>query len=139
MGALEERERFFFSSWMAARKRRREVISRARQRVQWSHARKEWFAEFVTKPELDCEQGHAAAEETWKHRCFNLECKKIDEFRDPVTKAEAYAAWASRHYSWKICAQLWDQFHKSDDAPRQMDEESRTRISTRLKHVQTTS
>ena len=111
------------------RKRRREVISRARQRVQWSYDRQEWFAEFVTKPELDVEQGHAAAEETWKHWCFDLECKKIDEFREPVTKAEAYAAWANTQYSWKSCARWWGQHHKSAAAPRKMDEESRTRMA----------
>ena len=89
--------------------------------------------------ELDFEQGHAAAEERWKHWCFDLECKQIHEFREPVTKAEAYAAWANIQYSWKSCARWWDQHPKSDATPREMDEESRTRIRTRLKHVQTTS
>ncbi len=122
-----------------ARKRRLEVIKRARQRVQWSDARQEWFAEFVTKPELHFEQEDAGAEDTWKHWCFNLECKKIDEFPEPVTKAEAYAAWANNQYSWKSCARWWDQHHKYAAAPRKIDEESRTRISKRLKDGPTTS
>ena len=61
------------------------------------------------------------------------------EFPEPVTKAEAYAAWANRHYSWKSCARWWDQHHKFEAALREMDEQSRTWINTRLKHVQTTS
>ena len=118
-------------------KRRLEVIKRARQRLQWSEARQEWFAEFATKNELHFKHEDSAAEYAWKHWCFDLDCKKIDEFPEPLTKAEAYAAWANKQYSWKSCARWWDQHQKSDAAPRKMDEQLRTRISTRLKAAPT--
>ena len=81
----------------------------------------------------------AAAQLTWKNWYFSLERKRIHEFQEPMTKAEAFAAWANAGYSQNSLGPWWDQYPKSDAAPREMDEESRTQISTRLKQVQTTS
>ena len=104
-----------------------------RQRIQWSEVGQEWIADFVTKVVLELEQGEAAAEITWEQWCFDLDCKIIDEFPEPVTKAEAYAAWTNEQYSWESCARWWGHNHNFAAVARRMDEDSRSRISTRLK------
>ncbi len=114
------------------RKRRLEHIRRARQRLQWSHTRHEWLAQFITKPELLLEQEGTAAEDTWRQWCFTLECKKIDEAYAPVTKAEAYAVWANEGYCWQSFKGWWDQLPEPFGTPRAIDNESRSRITARL-------
>ena len=108
-------------------------IRRARQRVQWSDAQQQWVAEFITHAELCIELKHSAVQDQWRQWCFELECRQIAEFAEPVTKAEAFAAWANQRYSWDSCAFWWNQIPKSDIRPRLMDDASRLRILTRLK------
>ena len=116
-----------------ARKRCLEIIKRARQRVRWSDDRQEYFADFVVRQDLNAEIDFADAEYTWKNKCFGLECKNIVEFPEPVTQAEAYAAWANQRYSADSCANDWNQHPVLQTMSRRIDEDSRTRIRKRLK------
>ncbi len=116
-----------------AHKRILEKIQKARQRIRWSEDRDEWVAEFVTHAALHEEENAKEAEATWRDGCFDLACKEISEFPAPVTKAEVFAAWANKRYSWTDCARWWDQHRRSTVEPRKVDEESRKRIRTQLK------
>ena len=91
------------------------------------------MAEFVSRPQLNNEQRIATTDDTWRDYCFELDCKEIDGFTKPITKAEAIAVWLNLDYSWTSCTQYWASVPKSDADPRKIDEESRKRISTILK------
>ena len=121
-----------------ARKRLAEKIQRARQRVRWSEEDGQWVAEFVTKDQVNNER-KAVKEEAdaeWRDWCFHLTRKEIPEFPEPVTKAEAFAVWANKNYSWGSYTRWWDQHRQSTIEPRSVDEESEKRIKAELKTSQ---
>ena len=79
----------------------------------------------------------------WNRSLFGPQCKQISEWPEPVTQAEAYAAWINNGYSWHSCGPWWDLQPSPDDMEdldeesrsrwtRQMDEEEYTKINTRL-------
>ena len=121
----------------AKRKRKKilEKIKDARQTVSWSNVCHEWEPVFVTRAELHEKLGGSAASEMWQSWCFQLEVKESSDFRKPCTKAEAFAAWANRGYSWASCRRYWDQLEPSMLEPRQIDDTSRSRIKARLQEL----
>ena len=99
--------------------------------------RREWTYPFVTRPELDLDENRTKAKEIWKHDCFDLTCKEFSGFSEPVTKAEAFAAWLNKGYEWNSCVKWWSQQKKpSNVEPRKVDDESRKRMKTRLRASQ---
>ena len=115
------------------RKRVKEKIKGARQILFWSDSQNKWIYEFATQAELLLDHTCSEARKHWRNCCFDLTCKKIDEFPEPVTKAEAFAAWANRYYSWKDCEIWWNQWTQAEMEPRKVDEESQERMKRRLK------
>ena len=106
--------------------------------VRWSDARRVWEPVFVTRVELDAEMGDRAANYMWATECYRLEVKESGAWgMAPFTKAEAFAAWANRSYSWADCQRYWDELPWSGMEPRKIDDTSRDQLRARLQELVT--
>ena len=120
------------------RKRIKESIKKTRQMVRWSDGLGMWKPVFVTKAELDVKMGDRAANYVWATECYHLAAKESGCWgMAPFTKAEAFAAWANRVYSWASGQRYWDQLPRSAIEPRNVDDTSRARLKARLQELVT--
>ena len=72
------------------------------------------------------------SEDTWKNWCFTRECKNVQGFAAPITKAEAFASWMNSGYSWLSCERYWKDCPTTIKDLRSIDQESRDGMKSRL-------
>ena len=95
------------------KKRIAESLKKALQTVLWSSVTNKYEAQFVVRKDLDASMDHRAAEDAWKNWCFCLAVKEVQGMPEPVTQAEALAAWKNQGYSWQGSLQWWSSIPSS--------------------------
>ena len=106
-------------------------LKKARQTVTWCDDEGEWICQWVTHQEVTSWGSPQDVEKVWKDWCWDRRCKQIDGSLEPLTQAEAFAAWLNQGYSWDSCKTHWDSYAYSRDIPdRQVDDGSKKRLRT---------
>ena len=102
--------------------------------VRLSYVCNEWEVVFITRVELNAELGDSAAKDMWEKECVHLAMKESSELSKPCTKAETFAAWTNRGYSWTCSRTKWNQLRCALE-PKVIDSISRERIKARLQEL----